>query len=367
MRIALLSNAAVIHTARWVRHFRDRGHEVGLWSLEDGPADLGVRRLPRLPLPGLLRYPLAAPALGRALAGFAPDLLNAHFVPNYGVLGALSGRRPLVVTAWGSDLLVSGGRDPLQRARARFVLGRADLVIADSGNLATAARDLGAAADRVVAQPWGIDLERFRPGPAREPGLILSTRMHEPIYDLPLVIEAARTVLSAHTGSRLVIAGDGSRRRALERLAAHRLPAGRFAFVGRLPPAALADWLGRADVYLSAARSDSTSVSLLEAMACGPLPVVCDLEGNREWVAEGDGARLFRAGDAADAARALTLALADPAWAETARARNRREAERRADWTVNMARIEALFESLVARARRAGGAVADAAGAGGAR
>jgi glycosyltransferase involved in cell wall biosynthesis len=367
MRIAMLSNAAVVHTARWVRHFRERGHEVGLWSLEDGPADLGVRRLPRLPLPGLLRYPLAAPALGRALAAFAPDLVNAHFVPNYGVLGALSGRHPLVVTAWGSDLLVTGRRDPLQRARARFVLRRADLVLADSGNLADAARELGAAADRVATLPWGIDLERFRPGPAREPGLILSTRMHEPIYDLPLVIEAARAVLGSHPTARLVVAGDGTRRRALERLAAQRLPAGRYEFVGRLAPAELAGWLGRAEIYVSGARSDSTSVSLLEAMACGALPVVCDLEGNREWVAEGDGARLFRAGDAADAARALTLALADPAWAAAARARNRREVERRGDWTVNMARAESLFESLVAHGRPAGGARAAAAGGGGGR
>ena len=348
MKIAMLSNAAVVHTVRWVEHFRRRGHLVRLWSLEDGPAALGADRLPRLPLPGLLRYPLAAHALRRALAAFGPDLVIAHFVPNYGVLGVLSGRHPLVVAAWGSDLRVSGRRDALQRARARWVLGRADLVLADSENLAAAARDLGAAAGTVVALPWGIDLERFRPGDAREPGLLLSTRMHEPIYDLPALIEAARPVLDQHPAARLVIAGDGRQRRSLERLAARRLPAGRYTFVGLLSPGDLAGWLGRAGIYLSAARSDSTSVSLLEAMACGAIPVVCDLEGNREWVAEGEGARLFRAGDAADATRAIQLALGDPAWAAGARARNRREVEARADWTANMARVESLFESLVA-------------------
>ena len=349
MKIAMLSNAAVVHTRRWVEHFRRRGHEVRLWSLEPGPADLGAERLPRLPLPGLLRYPLAAPALERALAAFGPDLVNAHYVPNYGLLGALIGRHPLVIVAWGSDLLVSGSRDALQRGRARFVLGRADRVIADSENLAAAARALGAAADTVVALPWGIDLECFRPGATREPGLLLSTRMHEPVYDLPTIIEGAGAVLTQRPEARLVIAGDGSLRRALERLAARRLPAGRYTFVGQLSPGELAGWLGRAELYLSAARSDSTSVSLLEAMACGAIPVVCDLEGNREWVAEGEGARLFRAGDAADAARALRLALADPDWAARARARNRREVEARADWTANMARVESLFESLITR------------------
>jgi glycosyltransferase involved in cell wall biosynthesis len=349
MKIAMLSNAAVVHTARWVEYFRSRAHEVRLWSLEDGAAALDARRLPRLPLPGLLRYPLAAPALGRALAAFEPDLVNAHFVPNYGLLGVLAGRHPLVVAAWGSDLLVSGRRDALQRARARFVLRGADLVIADSENLAAAARALGAAAERVVALPWGVDLARFRPAPAREPGLLLSTRMHEPVYDLPLVLSAAAPVLAERPNTRLVIAGDGSRRPALERLAARRLPAGRYVFTGRLSPGDLAGWLGRAEVYLSAARSDSTSVSLLEAMACGAIPVVCDLEGNREWVAEGVGARLFRAGDAADAARAVRRALDDPAWAAAARARNRAAVEARANWATNMARVESLFESLIGR------------------
>src|SRR6185503_12756529 len=99
------ANAAVVHTRRWVEHFRARGHDVRLFSLEAAPAGLAATTLPSLPLPGALRYPLAVPALRRALAAFAPDLVDAHFVPNYGVMAALSGRRPYSLTAWGSDLL----------------------------------------------------------------------------------------------------------------------------------------------------------------------------------------------------------------------------------------------------------------------
>src|SRR6185295_18103430 len=105
--------------------------------------------------------------------------------------------------------------------------------------------------------------------------------------------------------ARLVIAGDGSLRLALERMAREMLPAGRFEFVGRLEPAPLAELLGRAEVYLSASLSDSTSVSLLEAMASGAVPVVSDIEGNREWVRDGEGARLFAAGDVAALEREL--------------------------------------------------------------
>lgn len=347
MRIATLANASVGHTQRWVEELRARGHEVGVWSLEPGPATLGVRRLPSAPVPGFLRYPLAAPALRRALAAFAPNLVDAHYVPNYGLLGTLAGRRPLAVSAWGSDLLLAGARDPLQRARARLVLSRADLVLTDAGNLARAARALGAPDARLHQVPWGVDLARFRPGGEREPGLMVSTRMHEPVYDLDTLIRGVAPVMTRHPGTRLVVAGDGRLRAAHEALAARLLPAGRWRFVGMQSPPELAAWLARAGVYLSAARSDSTSISLLEAMASGAVPVITDIEGNREWVGEGEGARLFAAGSEASMAAALERAL-EPAWAEAARARNRRVVEERGDRRRNLDRVEALFLALAA-------------------
>jgi glycosyltransferase involved in cell wall biosynthesis len=345
VKIACLSNAAAAHTARWVAYFRARGHDARLYSLERGPAELAAVSLPSAALPGALRYPLALRALRRHLDGFAPDLVDAHYVPNYGLLGVLAARRPLSVAAWGSDLLL-GARDPLRRARARWVLARADLVLVDADNLGRAARALGAGAEHVRVIPWGVDLERFVPGGAREPGLLVSTRMHEPTYDLPTIVRAAARVMQARPEARLVVAGDGSRRHRLEAMARALLPARRFEFVGRLDERAMAALLGRAQVYVSASRSDSTSVSLLEAMAAGAVPVVSDLEANREWLADGVGARFFPVGDAAALARAVEAALADAGWREGARAGNRRRVEERGSRARNMARIESEFARL---------------------
>ena len=352
MRIATLADAAAGHTQRWVECFRGRGHEVRVWSLECGPEGLHAERLPTLPLPRFLRYPLAAPALSRALDRYRPDLVDAHFVPNYGLLGALCRWRPLAVTAWGSDLLLGGRRDPARRARARFVLRRADLVLADAENLARAARELGAPAARVHHVPWGVDLARFRPAGTHEAGLLVSTRMHESIYDLPTLLAGVAPVMARRPHTRLVIAGDGSLRGALERSAARLLPAGRYRFVGLLEPPALASWLARAEIYLSTSRSDSTSISLLEAMAAGALPVVSDIEGNRQWVGEGEGGRLFAPGDPTSLAGAIERALDEPARMEAARARNRHLVEERGDAARNMAFIESLFATLSGREGR---------------
>lgn len=348
MKIATLSNASVVHTVRWVEHLRSRGHDVRVWSLERGPESLGARALPEPPLPGFVRYPLATLPLLRELREFAPDIVDAHYVPNYGLIGALAGFRPLSVAAWGSDLLIAGKRDALQRVRARFVLRRADLVIADSGNLAAAALALGAPKRTLRAIPWGVDRARFAPAAERERGLLLSTRMHEDVYDIPALLRGVAPVMARRPETRLVIAGDGSLLEAHRALAAELLPAGRYECTGRITPAQLAALLSRAEVYLSASLSDSTSLSLLEAMSAGALPVVSDIEGNREWVAEGDGARLFACGDAAGVERAVEAALADGAWAAAARARNAAVIAERGDWHHNFARIENAFAALAA-------------------
>ena len=344
----MLSNAAVLHTTRWAGHFRARGHQVRVWSLETPAPGFDAERVPSPPLPGFLRYPLAVPRIAHALAGFAPDLVDAHYVPNYGLIGALVRRHPLSVSAWGSDLLLAAGRNAAQRARARFVLRAADLVLADSGNLAAAAHALGAPRERLRAIPWGVDPVRFAPAPERTRGLLLSTRMHEEVYDIPVILRGAAAVMRLRPELELVVAGEGSRRAAHERLAAKLLPAGRWRFTGRLEPDALAGWLAKAEVFLSASRSDSTSLSLLEAMCAGAIPVVSDIEGNREWVTDADGARLFAVGDAEGLARALERALADPAWCRDARARNAEVIAARGDWRANMAKVEAAFAALAA-------------------
>jgi len=73
--------------------------------------------------------------------------------------------------------------------------------------------------------------------------------------------------------------------------------ADRVQFVGRLDAAAQARWYAQAQWYLSLPLSDSVSVSVLEAMAQGCIPLLSDLPANHElvrssdngWVARGDG------------------------------------------------------------------------------
>jgi glycosyltransferase involved in cell wall biosynthesis len=347
MRIAVLGNAAAIHTRRWAEALRERGHEARVFSLEPAPEGFAdVIRLPAWPLPRAVRYPLARGALARELTAYAPDVVDAHYVPNYGFLGALAGRRPLVVQCWGSDLLVSAARSPLHARRARFALERADAVIADARVLADAALAFGAPAERLHVVPWGADLARFPLARAAASPTLVSVRMLEPIYDVATLIHAMPKIVAAVPAARLEIAGDGPLRADLEGRARALGLGDAVRFVGRVPHAELGAFVGRAAVYVSTSLSDSTSISLLEAMAAGAVPVVSDLPGNREWIEDGAGGRIFPTGDAPALADAAIATLRDAAFRERARATNRAIVEERGDWRKNLARVEALYASL---------------------
>lgn len=351
MRLLLLADASSLHTGRWAEWFAGRGHQVLLASMEE-PGGVSA---PFVRLPGRSRwldYLLAVPALKRAIGEFRPDLVSAHFVPNYGLMGQMSGFRPLAVSAWGSDLLVSAKRSPLHRLRARWALSGAGLATCDGRVLVEELLGLGVEPGRILNVPMGVDrglIVGRRGGlPPEGPLNIVSTRSLEPVYDVETIIRAMPVV--ARDSDRpvsLAIVGGGRLRASLERLARELGVDKRIAFTGRLDHRELIDRLDRAGIYVTASRSDSTSVSLLEAMARGLVPVAGDIPGNREWVEDGVGGLLFPPGDHAALARRILELAAGSVDTGPMIERNLEIVRKKGCWQENMAEVENAFRGLV--------------------
>jgi len=103
------------------------------------------------------------------------------------------------------------------------------------------------------------------------------------------------------------------------------------------------------DVYVSAARSDTTSVSLLEAMACGLFPIVTDIPANREWIVDGESGRLVPPGEATRVAVAIIDSWRNAELRERARRINLDVVQARARWEESMRPAKDLFEELAGR------------------
>ncbi len=372
MRILLLAHAPSIHTQRWARSLGARGHDVRLLSVTPAPSaavpgePIGWRGAP-LPF---LRYAAARGKVRRVLESWKPDATVAHFLPNYGFLAMLSGAHPFVLTAWGSDLLVNARRSPFHEARARAVLGRASLIHVDSENLAVAARALGAEPHRLWMRPWGVEVDALAPAsPWNERRVragairVLWNRMLEPLYDPETLLRALEALRRSGRDVRATIAGDGPLRPALEVAAARLGLAANVRFTGRVDEAAMRALYREHEFYVSMSRSDSTSQSLLEAMASGLYPIVSDIAGNLPWVrgaaaareAAGDAGRLVPCGDDRALAAAIIAAADDPDGAERiARGIARVRAE--ADWRETVSQFEARLALLSRDARNGAGA-----------
>src|SRR5436853_2133662 len=115
---------------------------------------------------GKRRYLTLSAATLQAARRFRPDVVYAHFLVPTGLIGALAGGAPLVVTAHGRDVRNVGWL-PGIGAATRFVVRRAAAVIAVSEYLR---RELETkvpeARGKTEVIDSGVDLERFRVEPA---------------------------------------------------------------------------------------------------------------------------------------------------------------------------------------------------------
>jgi len=84
--------------------------------------------------------------------------------------------------------------------------------------------------------------------------------------------------------------------------------------VGAVPHGRIASFFSSADLFVVGSHHEGSGYSLMEAIACGAIPVVTDIPTFRLMTAGGTVGELWRTGDAADCARALVAAaLRDPA------------------------------------------------------
>ena len=174
---------------------------------------------------------------------------------------------------------------------------------------------------------------------------IISTRNLHPVYNVGCLIDSLPLLLE-HMDVNAVICGEGPERDSLEGRVSELGLEDRVTFRGYLPPEALAGELRSADLYVSTSRSDSTSVSLLEAMACGLPPVVTDIPANREWIEEGENGLLVRPGDPALLAGACRRMLEDREMIAGARRFNLDLVRERGLWSRNMEAVELAFTRL---------------------
>ena len=300
-----------VHDERWVKALRGIGIDVAAISRVDFPSDSAFE------------------------GHVASEASRVDFV----IAGPLEWARQVAEQA-GSVVLLSWGFD-LQDAEAEQLdLQGFTAVIVDSTANRQIAEEHGAR--KILLIPWGVDIDAMNRGTgaadlspfgvARSERVVLSLRAHEELYRVADIIEA---FAMTNTDARLVIGNSGSLTSQLQDQV-HSLGID-ATFIPAVAEDEVPALLRRSSVYVTASRVDGTSVTLLQAMACG-VPVVASVNsGNADWVEDGVTGFMFPVGDAAALANAIQRALDNGDSVKEAALAQVRE---RADWNRNVHQLQ---------------------------
>jgi glycosyltransferase involved in cell wall biosynthesis len=233
-----------------------------------------------------------------------PDIIHGNWIVPTGLIAAISGKltgKPVMNSVRGMDYRIAENRliKPLFKLAA--LLSDRITVVSESmkSNRALACAEIVSS---------GVDDRFFEVNSSSDSKTIISTRSLEPIYDVETLIRAVPLVLARESEAKFIIIGGGSLSDQLQNLAAELGVSERITFTGQIDNSEIPKYMEKAKVYVSTSLADGTSVSLLEALAAGLVPVVTDIEANRPFINEKG---LFKKGDFNELSCAILTALND--------------------------------------------------------
>ena len=339
MKICMLGNAQSIHVQRWANYFIQRGKNVFLLSPLKAdqesninfyylkPSSLSMRYIPVLFEE--ISYPLQTAHIIRHIK---PDILHAFYAEFYGWLGALSGFHPFIISVFGGDVKLDPQKGRFIKSKIAFGLNHADMITAQNHTLIKFMnREFKIPTGKMLHVPWGVDMNLFYKGYAGEVNrlrqkldipqkacVVLSPRQMHPLYQIDLIVHAIPMVLKKHPETFFVFlssldqADDGHYHRQVRDLAQQLNVTGHTRFLKNpVSPTDMPVYLNMAEVSVSIPQMDQFGLTVLEAMACGSIPIVSNLECYREYLKDGHNAFFVKEAQPIQIANCINTCLGD--------------------------------------------------------
>jgi glycosyltransferase involved in cell wall biosynthesis len=283
----------------------------------------------------------------------------------------LSGFHPVLTMCWGYDLVRDADRNSWMKWVTRYTLKRSAFFIGDAQFTRDKAVAFGMDAEKTVVFAWGTNIEHFAPkgsevGKRKTGGkkqsavsnqrskavTLFCNRTWESIYGVDVLAKAFVKVAATNLNVDLILLGGGSQGARIRQILMNGGVLDRVHFGGQIGQADLPRWYQMADIYISPSHVDGSSVSLMEALACGLPCLVSDIPGNQEWIVEGENGWLFRDGDVDDLADKILYAIKSRRLFKKMGESARKTAEQKADWTKNFGKLLEAYDKVMALRRQ---------------
>jgi glycosyltransferase involved in cell wall biosynthesis len=286
----------------------------------------------------------------RLVKEIKPDLIHAGPIQTCAFIAVLSGFRPILTMSWGFDLMDDVHKNKWWEWVTRYTLKRSTFFTSDANVTRDMAVKYGMDEKKTIVFPWGVDLEHFRmrnaEGRSKAGFMLFCNRSWETRYGVDVLARAFVMVAQQREDVGLILLNGGSQGAHIRQILQSGGVLDRVTFGGQVSQTDLPNWYHMADVYISPSHVDGSSVSLMEALACGLPCLVSDIPANKEWVVENENGWLFRDGDANHLAEKILSTISQRENLPQIGRASRRSAEMRADWKKNAEVLMNVYRSL---------------------
>lgn len=293
MKVCLLAPANSVHTLKIVYSLKAIGYEVLVLSFHEPIyKDLEIVYVPPvIDLLGKMNYLGNIFRIKEIINTFRPDILHAHYVSSYGLVGALLYYRPFIISVWGSDIYDFPKRSPIHKCLIKYTLDRADFILSTSNAMSIETKKY--TNKKIFVTPFGVDCEKFKPIPDRKPKdkIIIGTiKSLKPKYGIDILIKSFYILVKKYPNMplELWIGGDGYLKENLVKLTVDLEISDKVKFLGYIPHNEVPKYFNMFSVSVSVSDSESFGVAVLEAQACGVPVVVSSVGGLPEVVKDGE-------------------------------------------------------------------------------
>jgi len=280
-----------------------------------------------------------------------PDLVHAGPIQTCAFIAILSGFRTVLTMSWGFDLMDDVHKGRIWEFATRYTLKRSSFFTSDANVTRDKAVAYGMDLDKTIVFPWGVDLERFNVQTFQRSNVSMFTmfcnRSWEPRYGVDVLARAFVKVAQQKENVELLLLNEGLQGNVIRNILQRGDVLDRVTFGGHVSQTDLPRWYHMADLYISPSHVDGSSVSLMEALACGIPCLVSDIPANKEWITEGENGWLFRDGNVDDLASKILTAMNQREKLPGIGEAGRRSAEKRADWKKNSEALMNVYRSLI--------------------
>lgn len=353
-----------IHAVRYLDEFQRRGYSTSIIAdsrtwIPPNPESTNVYLLPHLSRTNFPSHFIQNLHMTiRILRNVNPDLVHLHAQYYYSPAVILSGMS-YILTSWGTEVLMLPNENILIKILAKTATTKAFKVTVDANCLREIWARMGVPRSKVEVIPFGVDLKVFNPkvdgseirkrlGIQNDEIVLISTRaLHDHHYNVESFVRAIPHILKACGNTKFIIKGSGPLKGYLRNLAKELRVSEYVRFVGLVSHAEMAKYLAAADIYVSTCFVDTTSVSLLEAMACGLAPIVTDIAGNREWITNSENGLLFPPKSPNVLAEKAIQLIENEDLRKGFGKRSYKVVEKRASWKECVSKMERIYQLLL--------------------